>query len=368
MLVEHVMRQRDMLYGPQSRTVGAYAKEQIWRRIRHTVNSVFHHNRSIAELMHKWRDIRRVVKRKQARRLAEGQRSRITFTASEQLVLGTLSEAAVGGVGRLDSMHRAEQQGEPDDEQPGPAPRPQRRYRRLQVLRDSSDEEEGEDRQHVEQPEEQQQGEEPDEPLAEVEPDVQRDSSASDHPEPQADRVTVPAETLVRQGAAMLDAISGLSDIIQQEGSALRRTVKVGLQAICQATDRQTEVWRELVQRLPLVQPLPPVAPWPWMPPAHAGAPEVVPPPVAPAPQPPAGYVWMAPPPAPAVPPPPPPPPPAEELLPPAIPSCSHAPDVAQPPMPSEGSVSSGRSPLRRSARVGQSRLSEARRRGRARK
>ncbi|XP_029471877.1 t-SNARE domain-containing protein 1-like [Rhinatrema bivittatum] len=273
MLVEHVMRQRDMLYGPQSRTVGAYAKEQIWRRIRHTVNSVFHHNRSIAELMHKWRDIRRVVKRKQARRLAEGQRSRITFTASEQLVLGTLAEAAVGGVGRLDSMRRAEQQGEPDDEQPGPAPRPQRRYRRLQVLRDSSDEEEGEDRQHVEQPEEQQQGEEPDEPLAEVEPDVQRDSSASDHPEPQADRVTVPAETLVRQGAAMLDAISGLSDIIQQEGSALRRTVKVGLQAICQATDRQTEVWRELVQRLPLVQPLPPVAPWPWMPPCPCRGP-----------------------------------------------------------------------------------------------
>ncbi|XP_029459016.1 myb-related transcription factor, partner of profilin-like [Rhinatrema bivittatum] len=391
MLVEHVMRHRDLLYGTQSRTVGAYRKEQIWRRIRPAVNSVFHHNRSIAELMHKWRDIRRLVKRKQARRLAEGERSHITFSASEQLILGTISEAAVGGVGQLDTMRRGGQQGEPDDEQPGPAPRPQRLYRRVRVVRDSSEEEEGEARQQMEQPEEeeeqQRQGEEPEDPLAESEPDRQQDSSASDHPEPQADPYTGQAERLVQQGAGILDAISGLSEVVQEEGSALRLTVREGyerlegrLQDLCRATEQQTEVWRELLQRMPPVQPPPPVAPrpfmpypqaylppYPWMPPARAEAPGVVPPPVPPAPQPLAGYQWMAPPPPPAVPPPPL-PPRAEELLPLAIPSCSHAPDVPQAPLPSEGSVRSGRSPLRRSTRVGQSRLSEARRRGRPKK
>ncbi|XP_029460026.1 myb-related transcription factor, partner of profilin-like [Rhinatrema bivittatum] len=111
MLVDHVIRHWDLLYGPWSHTVGAYRKEQIWRGIRHAVHSVFHQNRSIGELMHKWRDMRRLVKRKQARRLAEGERSHITFSASEQLILGNISEAAVGGVDQLDTMRRVEQQG-----------------------------------------------------------------------------------------------------------------------------------------------------------------------------------------------------------------------------------------------------------------
>ncbi|XP_029452704.1 myb-related transcription factor, partner of profilin-like [Rhinatrema bivittatum] len=240
MLVEHVMRHQDLLYGPQSRTVGAYRKEQIWRRIRHAVNSVFHLNRSIAELMHKWRDMRRLVKCKQARRLAEGERSHITFSASEQLILGTISEAAVGGVGQMDTMRCVGQQGEPDDEQPRPAPRrPQRLYRRLRVVRDSSEEEEGEAREHMEQPaeeeeeeEQQRQGEEPEDPLAEMEPDRQQDSSASDQPEPQADPYTGQAERLLQQGAGLLDAISGLSEVVQQEGSALRLTVREGYERL----------------------------------------------------------------------------------------------------------------------------------------
>ncbi|XP_029449686.1 proline-rich protein 12-like [Rhinatrema bivittatum] len=221
----------------------------------------------------------------------------------------------------------------------------------------------------------QRQGEEPEDPLAEMQPDRQQDSSASDQPEP--DPYTRQAERLLQQGAGLLDAISGLSDVVQQEASSLRRTVREGcdgiqacLQDLCRATEQQTEVWREMLQRLPPMQPQPPAAPWPfmgprmhysppygppypWMPSARAEVPGVVPPP---APQPVPGYPWMAPP----LPPAPPvmlPPPASEQLLPLAIPSCSHALDVPQAPLPSEGSVSSGRSPLRRSARVGQSKL-----------
>ncbi|XP_029462736.1 myb-related transcription factor, partner of profilin-like [Rhinatrema bivittatum] len=392
MLVEHVIRHRDLLYGPQSRMVGAYRKEQIWRGIRHAVNSVFHHNRSIAELMHKWRDMRRLVKRKQARCLAEGERSHITFSSSEQLILATISEAAAGGVGQLDTMRLAGQEGEPDDEQPGLAPRrPQRLYRHLRVVPDSSAEEEVEAHEHMEQPAEeeqqQRQGEEPEDPLAELLNDRRQDSSASDQPEP--DSYASQAERLLQQGAGLLDTISGLFDVVQQEASSLRDTIREegqGIQAclrdLCRATKEQTEVWRDMLQRLPPVQPQPPAAPWafmapwmhypppygppyPWMAPARAEAPGVVPPP---APQPVPGYPWMAQ----ASPPAPPvilPPPAPEPPLPLAVPSSSHDLELPQAPLPSEGSVSSGRrSPLHRSARLGQSKLPDGRRRGRSRK
>ncbi|XP_029466220.1 myb-related transcription factor, partner of profilin-like [Rhinatrema bivittatum] len=248
MLVEHVIWHQDLLYGPQSRTVGAYRKEQIWRGIRHAVNSMFHHNRSIAKLMHKWRDMRRLVKRKQARHLAEGERSHITFSSSEQLILGTISEAAVGGVGQLNTM-RCEGQ----------------------------EEEEVEAHEHMEQPaeeEQQWQGEEPEDPLAELLRDWQQDRSASDQPEP--DLYTSQAERLLQQGASLLDAISGLADVVQQEASSLRDTIREerqGIQAcfrdLCRATEEQTEVWGEMLQWLPPVQPQTPEAPWafmgPWM-------------------------------------------------------------------------------------------------------
>ncbi|XP_029474007.1 myb-related transcription factor, partner of profilin-like [Rhinatrema bivittatum] len=278
MLVEHVMRHQDLLYGPQSHTVGAYRKEQIWRRIRHSVNSVFHHNRSIAELMHKWRDLRRLVKRKQARHLAEGERSHIT-SPSEQLIFGTISEAVVGGVGQLDTMRRVGQEGEPDDKQPGPAPRqPQRLYQHLWVISDSSEEQEVGAHEYMEQPaeeEQQRQGEEPEDPLPELLHDRRQDSSASDQPEPDLD--TSQAERLLlQQSASLLDAISSLPDVVPQEVSSLRDTIReasqgiqVCFQDLCWATEEQTEVWREMLQQLPPVQPQPPVAPWafmgPWM-------------------------------------------------------------------------------------------------------
>ncbi|XP_029442856.1 t-SNARE domain-containing protein 1-like [Rhinatrema bivittatum] len=305
MLVQHVMRHQDLLYGPQSRRVGAYRKEQIWKRIRHGVNSVFHHNRSIGELMHKWRDLRRLVKRKQARRIAEGEGSHISFSPSEQLILSTISEAAGSQMMSNLDLHRENPKG-------------------------------------------------------------------STIVCGQAERL------LLQQSAGILDAISSLPEVVHQESQALRDTIREdgqGLQQVmrelCRATQEQTEVWRELLQRLPLVQPQAPAAPWasmgPWMQypppygaPAHAEMPAVG---QQPAPQPGVAYPWMAPPP----------PPPAVLAAPPpelqqplAGPSCSH--ELTQPPVPLEGSVSSGRSPLQRSSRLGQPKLPEGRRRGRPRK
>ncbi|XP_029451945.1 myb-related transcription factor, partner of profilin-like [Rhinatrema bivittatum] len=388
MLVQHVMRHQDLLYGPQSHTVGAYSKEQIWKRIRQGVNSVFHHNRSFGELMHKWRDLRRLVKWKQARRIAEGEGSHISFSPSEQLILSTISEAAVGGAGQLDTMPRVGQEGEPDDEQPGPAPRrPQRLYHHLQVIPDSLEEEEGGGREQLEQPaeeeEQQRQGEELEDTLADLLHYRPQDSSASDQPEPEL--VASQAERLLlQQSAGILDALSSLPDVVHQESQALHDTIREeaqGLQQVIRdlyrATGEQTEVRREMLQRLPPVQPQAPAAPWafmgpwmhylppygppfPWMAPARAEESAVGQPP---APQPGLGYPWMAPPPPPPVMFPPPPP---EPQLPLAVPSCSH--ELPQPPVPSEGSVSNGRSPLRRSSRLGQPKLPEGRQRGRPRK
>ncbi|XP_029438943.1 myb-related transcription factor, partner of profilin-like [Rhinatrema bivittatum] len=316
MLVQQVMRHQDLLYGPRSRTLGAYRKERIWKRIRHCVNSVFHHKRSIGELMHKWRDLRRLVKRKQARRIAEGEGSHVSFSPSEQLILSTISEAAVGGAGQLDTVPRVGQEGEPDDEQPGPAPRrPQRLYPSLQVILDSSEEEEGGG---LEQPEEeQQQGEEPEDPLADLLHDRPQDSRESDQPEPEL--VASQAERLLlQQSAGILDAISSLSDVVRQEFQAIRedgQELQQVMRDLCRATQEQTEVWRELLQRLPPVQPQAPAAPWafmgpwlhypppygppfPWMAPARAEEPAVGQPL---APQPGVGYPWMAPPPQPPV-------------------------------------------------------------------
>ncbi|XP_029463858.1 t-SNARE domain-containing protein 1-like [Rhinatrema bivittatum] len=372
MLMEHIMWHKDLLYGSQSCMVGAYRKEQIWRRMRHAVKSVFHHNRSIAELMHKWRDLRRLVKRKQARRIAEGERSHITFSPSEQLILGTISEAAVVGVGQLDTMCCVGQE-----------------------------EEEVGAREYMEQPAEeeqqQRQGEELEDPLPELLHDRQ-DSSASDQPEPDLDASQAERQ-LLQHSASLLDTISGLPDVVWQEASSLRDTIREesqalldiireesqGIQAcfrdLCRATEEQTEVWREMLQWFPPVQPQPPAAPcafmgpwmhyppsygppYPWMAPARVEELSVV---LPPAPQPVPGYPWMAPPPPPA----PPvmlPPPPPEPLLPLAVPSCSHDLELPQPPLPSDGSVSSGRSPLHRSARSGQAKLPDGRKSGRPRK
>ncbi|XP_029459046.1 myb-related transcription factor, partner of profilin-like [Rhinatrema bivittatum] len=402
MLVEHVIRHQDLLYGPQSRTVGAYRKEQIWRGIRHAVNSVFHHNRSIGELMHKWRDMRRLVKRKQARRLAEGERSDIIFSSSEQLILGTILKAAVGGVGQLNTMCHVGQGGPSVLTQLGNLPHSmqhtdnplcpegvvgqvldgvvngptmpnmippgvyirRRRWKPVNtwnsLRRRSSSGWERSRRIHW------------------LKCNVIGSRTAVHRTSPNPTRIPV-RQRLLQQGTGLLDAISDLSDVVQQEASSLRRTVREGcdgiqacLRDLCRATEDQTEVWREMLQQLPAMQLQPPAAPWPfmgpwmpfmgpWMPPE---VPVVVPPP---APQPVPDYPWMAPPPPPAHPEMRPPPAP-ELLLSLAIPSCSHGLELPQAPLPSEGSLSSGKSPLRWSTRGGQSKLPDGHRTGWPRK
>ncbi|XP_029463835.1 myb-related transcription factor, partner of profilin-like [Rhinatrema bivittatum] len=316
MLVEHVIWHRDLLYGPQSRTVGAYRKEQIWRGIRHAVNSVFHHNRSTGELMHKWRDMRRLVKCKQARRLAEGEQSHITFSASEQLILGTISEAAVGSVGQLDTMRRIGQ--------------------RANTVAISG-----------------------------TALSIQDSSQGCC-----TDVCTKPAQSIAvlhfgkytsrtvctALGSQMMSNPDLHLDDPKGSDGGLEGDAAADASCAAAATSGSMAFYGAL-DALPSTY----GPPYPWMPPARAEAPGVVPPP---APQPVPGYPWMAPPPPP-VPPVMLPPPAPEQLLPLAIPSCSHALDVPQAPLPSEGSVSSGKSPLRRSARVGQSKLPDGRRRGR---
>ncbi|XP_029459174.1 AF4/FMR2 family member 3 [Rhinatrema bivittatum] len=89
-LIHDVMKVQHLFYGSQSKRVGSYRKEQLWDKICHWLNVIYHNNRSVKDLSHKWQNLQQLVKRKQARMTVEEPNS---FTAVERMVLSTISDA-----------------------------------------------------------------------------------------------------------------------------------------------------------------------------------------------------------------------------------------------------------------------------------